>query len=324
MCTAVTLQANDHYFGRNLDLEYSYHEEVVITPRNYPFHFRVLPTVVHHYAMIGMATVSDGYPLYYEATNECGLSMGGLNFPGNACYNPMNSGKDNVAPFELIPHILGSCANITEATERLNRINIAEISFSEEFPLSSLHWIVADQDQSIVIEQTVNGLNIYDNPIGILTNNPPFPYHIENLKNYIHLSPGDPKGVFSEAWKLCHYSRGQGAIGLPGDWSSASRFVRAAFIKANSCSNDNEDSSVSQFFHILNGVSMPRGCVMVDGKPEITVYSCCCNTDKGIYYYTTYDNSQITAVDMYAEDLNGSELYTFPLSKTQIIKKMNR
>lgn len=324
MCTAVTFQSGDYYFGRNLDLEYSYREEVVITPRNYPFIFRSMPDMPHHYGMIGMATVSDNYPLYYEATNECGLSIAGLNFPGNAYYYPEDPAKVNVAPFECIPYILGKCANLTEAYKLLKEINIAKIPFSAEFPLSPLHWLIADKTQCVVIEQTIEGLNIYDNPIGVLTNNPPFPYHMDNIKNYIHLSSGDPEGSFSEKWKLRHYSRGQGAIGLPGDWSSASRFVRAAFIKANSLCNDDEHASVSQFFHILKGVSMPRGCVMVDGKPEITIYSCCCNTDKGIYYCTTYDNSQILSVDMHGEDLNGSKLHAFPLSKNPVTNPINR
>lgn len=323
MCTAVSFQSKDHYFGRNLDLEYSYDEQVVITPRNYPFLFRSMPELKNHYAMIGMATVSNNYPLYYEATNECGLSIAGLNFPGNAQYFPKDIVKDNLAPFELIPWVLGRCANTAEARILFQNMNIANIPFSDEYPLSPLHWIVSDKEQSIVIEQTKNGLNIYDNPIGILTNNPTFPYHLENLKNYILLSPYDPVNNISKMWDLSPYSRGQGAIGLPGDWSSASRFVRAAFVKGNSCCNYDELSSVSHFFHILNAVSMPRGCVMVNNKPEITIYSSCCNTECGIYYYTTYDNSEINAVDLFAEDLNGNDLYQYPLVIANKIKKIN-
>ena len=306
MCTAITYRTRDHYFGRNLDLEYGYQESVTITPRNYPFRFRKVPPLPTHYAMIGMATVADGYPLYYEATNETGLSMAGLNFPKLAHYFPEQSDKDNVTPFEFIPWILGQCCNVQQTKATLKRMNLVEISFSEGFPLSPLHWIIADREQSITVEPTAEGLMIYDNPIGVLTNNPPFDFHLYNLRNYMHVSPAPAENRFSASYELEPYSNGMGGIGLPGDLSSASRFVRAAFTKLNSVSGESEEESVGQFFHILDNVAMPRGCVrMVDNKFEITRYSCCCNTDKGIYYYTTYDNRRIRAVDMNRIDLNG-------------------
>lgn len=323
MCTAITYKKNDHYFGRNLDLEYSYNEEVVITPRNYHFNFRCLPAAKQHYAMIGMATVDNGYPLYYEATNEHGLSMAGLNFPGNAVYFPKRDDRQNVAPFELIPLILGQCKTIFEVQALLTSVNIANIPFNEEYPLTPLHWLIADKERSTVLEQTEDGLKLFDNPIGVLTNNPPFSYHLNNLQNYMNLSTGDPSCQFAPGLSPELYSRGMGAIGLPGDASSASRFVRAAFTKLNSVSDSEENSAVSQFFHILNSVAMHRGSVIYNNKVDITLYSSCCNTDKGIYYYTTYDNCQITAIKMFAEDLNGNSLIIFPLNKKLQIKYEN-
>ena len=101
MCTAITYKTKAHYFGRNLDLEYSYNETITIMPRNFPLRFRHVKSPQTYYAMIGMATVADNYPLFYEATNEKGLSMAGLNFPGNAEYKPYNEDKDNITPFEI-------------------------------------------------------------------------------------------------------------------------------------------------------------------------------------------------------------------------------
>ena len=124
MCTAIMLHTKDHYFGRTLDLEYTYEEQVTVTPRNYEFHFRTRQSLKNHYAIIGMATLADNYPLYYEATNECGLSMAGLNFPDNAYYPHFQDGKDNVAPFEFIPWILGQCKNVEEARAKLENINL--------------------------------------------------------------------------------------------------------------------------------------------------------------------------------------------------------
>ncbi len=324
MCTAITYKTNDHYFGRNLDLEYSYNETVTITPRNYEFKFRKVDGVKSHYAMIGMAYVQDDYPLYYDAINEKGLGMAGLNFPGNAFYNEVKEDKDNIAPFEFIPYILSSCGTIEEVKEKLKNINLANINYSDTLPVSPLHWIIADKENSITVESVKDGLKIYDNPVGVLTNNPTFDIHMFNLNNYMNLSVEQAVNNFSKDLQLEPYSRGMGAMGLPGDLSSASRFVKAVFTKINSKSGESESESISQFFHILGSVYQQRGCVhMGEGKYEITIYSSCSNQDKGIYYYTTYENSQITGIDMHKEDLDSSKLISYKLIEGQQIKMQN-
>ncbi len=318
MCTAVTYNTKSHYFGRNLDLEYSYYETVTITPRNYEFHFRKMGALKAHYAMIGMAYVADGYPLYYDATNEKGVSMAGLNFPNNAVYQPEKEGADNIAPFEFIPWILGQCDGMGQVKKLLGRINLLQMGYSEKLPLAYLHWIIADKHSSITVEATEDGLKIYDNPVGVLTNDPPFDYQMTHLNSYLNLTKEIPESRFAEGIPLKAYCKGMGAIGLPGDPSSESRFVRAAFVKMNSVSGDREGESISQFFHILGSVEQQRGCVHLGkGEYEITVYASCCNVDKGIYYYITYDNRQITGVDMHREDLDGEKLVSYPLVKVQ-------
>ncbi len=324
MCTAITYHTKDHYFGRNLDLEYSYQETVTITPRNFAFKFRCGKEIKSHYALIGMAYVAAGYPLYYDAVNEKGLGMAGLNFPTNADYKEMAEAKDNIAPFEFIPWILSQCASVVEAKKLLAKINIAKIDFSADLPASPLHWIIADQNSSLTIECVADGLKIYDNPVGVLTNNPTFDMQLFNLNNYQSLSIEPPHNTFAPHLDLTTYSRGMGALGLPGDLSSASRFVKATFTKMNSLADVSESSSISQFFHILGSVEQQRGCVhMGEDKYEITIYSSCCNLDKGIYYYTTYENSQITAVDMHHEDLDGTKLINYDLIKRQQINYQN-
>ena len=324
MCTAITYQTRDHYFGRNLDLEYSYHEVVTVTPRNYPFRFRKTNGLKTHYAMIGMAHVADGFPLYYEATSETGLSMAGLNFPDNADYKPEAPGTDNVAPFEFIPWLLGQCADLAQAKELLARVNLIRLPFSANLPLSPLHWMISDRSGSITVECVRGGLWVYDNPVGVLTNNPPFDFQMLNLTNYMGLSRDAPVNRFCPELDLKPYCLGMGAMGLPGDLSSASRFVRAAFTRLNSVSGGSESESVSQFFHILGSVAQQRGCVRLEnGSYEVTLYSSCCNTDRGVYYYTTYENSQITAVDMHREDLNGQTLSVYPLITGQQIRTQN-
>ncbi len=323
MCTAVTYKTKDAYFGRTLDLEHSYNESVTVTPRNFEFDFRTMGRRRCNYAIIGMATVVDGYPLYYEAANEHGLAMAGLNFPRNARYFPLDPQKDNIAPFEFIPWVLSCCKTLSEARECLFRINLCDINFSDKLPLSPLHWIIADRDGAITVESVAEGLRIYENPVGVLTNNPTFDYHMTHLCEYMNLTSLHPQNRFGRV-DLEPYSRGMGAMGLPGDLSSASRFVRAAFVKLNSVSGDGEEESVSQFFHILGSVSQQRGCaVLPDGSYEMTLYTSCINTDKGIYYYTTYENSCISAIDMHRCDLEGNKPYVYPLVKEQIINKQN-
>lgn len=323
MCTAVTYKTADHYFGRNLDYEFAYHQTVTVTPRKFPFRFRRKDTMREHYAMIGMAFVQEDYPLYYDATNEKGLSMAGLNFPGNAVYQSEAPEKDNITPFEFIPWLLGQCATVGEAREKLARLNLLNEDFSPQLPLSPLHWMIADRDECIVVESVRDGLKVYDDPAGVLTNNPCFDYHMTNLTNYMSLSPADPENLFSDKLGLAPYSRGMGGLGLPGDLSSASRFVKAAFTRLNSRSGTSESESLSQFFHILGSVAQQRGCCKVEHGYEYTIYSSCCNTDKGIYYYTTYENSQITGVDMHRENLDGAELVSYPLIEGQQLRLQN-
>lgn len=314
MCTAATYQSQDFYFGRTFDYEFNYGEEVVVTPRNYSFQLRHQNPLKEHYAMIGIAHMAGDYPLYYDAVNEKGLGMAGLNFVGNAVYNKVQEGRDNIAQFEFIPWILGQCATVQEARVLLTHINLVDTPFNEKFPVSQLHWILADRDETITIEAVAEGLKIYDNPVGVLTNNPPFDKQMFRLHDYSYLSPEQPVNRFSKDLKLKPYSRGMGAMGLPGDLSSASRFVRVAFTRMNAVSGPSESESVSEFFHILGSVDQTRGCCLLEnGKYEITIYTSCCNADRGIYYYTTYENHQITAVDMYRENLDGERPVHYPL-----------
>ena len=322
MCTAASYKTKDFYFGRTLDYEFSYGDEIVVLPREYPLRFRHCGALDRHYAIIGMAYVVGSDPLFYDGINEKGLGMAGLNFVGNARYFKPVQGFDNVAQFEFIPWILSRCATVREARGLLSRINLTDEAYSPQLPPAQLHWIIADRDEAITVESMSGGLKIYDNPVGVLTNNPPFDRQMLALSNYMSLSPRQPENRWGIPLET--YSRGMGALGLPGDLSSQSRFVRVAYTKMNSKSGDSEEESVSQFFHILGSVDQQRGCCEVaDGKYEITIYTSCCNASRGIYYYTTYDNHQICAVDMHRENLDGSELSRYALLKKERIFYQN-
>lgn len=324
MCTAVTYKTKDFYFGRNLDLDYTYNEQIVITARKFPLKFREKPTICKHFAITGMAIVVEEYPLYYDAMNEMGLCMAGLSFPHYSHYKKNKDGVDNITSFEFIPWVLAQCKNLDEAKKLIRDINITNTPFSCDFPPSPLHWIIADKTGAITVEPLKDGIKIYDNKIGVLTNSPQFDAQMINLNNYMGLSASETKNRISQEIDFQPYTKGMGAIGLPGDLSSMSRFVKASFTKLNSLSGEDEAESVGQFFHILGSVYQQRGCVKTgENKYEITYYSSCCNADKGIYYYTTYFNPCVCGVSLFMENLDTDRYYCYPLEKQLTIKMQN-
>lgn len=323
MCTAISWQGSHHFFGRNLDLEYSYPAQICVAPRHFSFSFRQAPAQTMHYAMIGTATVSEGFPLFYEATNECGLSAAGLNFPQNAFYPAPTPGSNRVAPFELIPWLLGQCRDTAQARLLLEKTEVVSIAFSKAYPISPLHWLIADRHGALVVESTQAGLAVYDDPVGVLTNSPVFPMQLQRLADFMHLSPRQPENLFSPSLPLPHYSNGMGAMGLPGDFSSMSRFVKASFLRQNSIGTSICED-ICHFFHLLQAVAMPMGSViMPDGRPEITRYSCCCDTDTGIYYYTTCRSGRICAIDLHRAGPDGAVLTLYPMEEETVFYPQN-
>ncbi len=306
MCTALGYRAGAQYFGRTLDLDRSYGEEVCILPRNAAVVLRQEAPLASHYALLGMATVACGVPLFYDAVNEHGLCMAGLNFPNNAYYAPPEAGVCNLASFELIPWLLGRCRTVAEARVLLEQVRITDVRFSDALPPSPLHWLITDRRASLVVESMRDGVHIYDNLVGVMTNNPPFPAQLANWERYrqLRVDNGDIAVAPED------YCQGLGAVGLPGDVSSPSRFVRAAFGREHAVCEPTEDSAVSTVFHLLDSVSMLRGLCRTDaGTWDYTVYAACINADAGRYYYTTYDNRTPACVDLHSVDLEGDTVY---------------
>ena len=295
MCTAFGIFDNSSLFGRTLDLDRSYGESVVIAPRDFCLEFLYEKSLSGHYAIVGAAIIKNKTPLYYDGVNEWGLCMAGLNFPESARYNSPRKEMNNIASFELIPYILSSCKGVAEAKKALSRINITADSFSENMPATPLHWIIADKSGAIVAEPVENGLQIYDDPFCVLANEPPLPYHLYNLRGYTGLSPSEPQNTLAPQNDLSPYSGGTGALGLPGDFSSPSRFVRAVFAKNHCKSVDGKD--ICRFFHVAGTLSVPSGCVInAEGKDVRTVYTCCMDADVFAYHYTTYNSPHVRSV----------------------------
>ena len=307
MCTSLSLPTPDgrHLFGRTLDLDTHFGEAVTLTPRRYPFAFADCYPHTRHYALLGMASVADGptvsgYPLYAEAMNEKGLCMAGLRFAESAVYAPApQSGWLNLAPWELIPCLLGTCATVDEARAALGDILVVDKPFSDTLPAAPLHWHMVDADPAhggLIIEVTAEGMRIYPDEVGVLTNEPPYPDRTARSETMQSLR-GD-------------------AAGLPGDYTSPSRFVRAAALRrwwleqgstrAEDGTAPAGDHAVAQFFSILGAVSPTAGAVITeDGRCHRTLYTCCMDTAAGVYRWRTEEDVAMRSVAFGEMDMDG-------------------
>lgn len=313
MCTVI---CDNKLFGRTLDLEYSYDEKVVTVPRNYKF--RISEEVIEsHPAIIGVAHVCDEIPLFYDAINELGLGVAGLNFPGNAVYHIPQENKNNIASFEVIPWILCKCESVDDAEKLLSNTVITNRAFSASLQPTPLHWLISDKNRSITVESTDDGLKIYNNPFGVMTNNPPFPYHMTHISDYLNVDSNPSKNTLCPSVELDQYSRGMGGIGLPGDYSSASRFVRAVFAKNHT---SQEKNKISRFFHIMETVSVPKGCVKTcEGRDVYSVYTSCADMEDFAYYFITYGCKRIKGVTHPAVERDGKELKILDMDEEEDI-----
>ena len=287
MCTAIFDNKVGAVFGRTLDLEGTYGEDFTVSDRGDEREYIHFGRKKNKYRVGGMAHTVGGVPLFYDAMNECGLAMAALNFPRAAVYLPPHAGYVNLGSFELIPYILGECRDLSEAEACLSRVNLTGDSFSEGYPATPLHYMIADRDRSLIVEPCDGCLLIYDKEVGVMTNAPHYDYHLSRLGDYLSLTNKHPEGRHC----VNVYSRGMGAMGLPGDWSSTSRFVRADFVKRHISSHGDP---VSRFFHIADTVEVPRGCVLTEKGDEVyTVYTSCMDLENMTYLYRTYDDRAV-------------------------------
>lgn len=316
MCTALSIKSKEgiNFFGRNMDLEYNFNQSVIVIPRNYKYENKVTGNMVGgKYAIIGMGSVIDNHAAMADGMNEKGLACAGLNFAGYAHYEEKSvQGKENIAPYDFILWVLFNYETVEEVKEAINNIELVNVPLNEKYPVPTLHWMVVDKyGKSIVVEKTKSKFAVYDNTVGVLANNPTFDWHLTNLNEYIGLTEEHPKATRWCDQEIKALGVGAGTRGIPGDFASVSRFVRIAFIKSRMPEVD-EVSAIPQFLHMLDYVAMVKGGAMTaEGKEDFTLYSSCMNQEKGIYYYKTYSNNRINAIDMNKEDLNESKVKVF-------------
>ena len=329
MCTALTLASHDgfHLFGRNMDLEYNFNQSVITVPRNFPLKNRLTNKIGRTpLGIMGMGTVMDNHPMLADGFNELGLACAGLNFPKYAHYQETSEkGAYNMAPYDMILWLLSSFATVDEVRREVGNVCLVGERFAPDVPLPTLHWIVTDaKGDCIVIESTKDGISAYDNPVGVLSNSPEFPWHLTNLNQYAGLVSASPADTQWGTHNLSPDGQGGGLHGLPGDSYPASRFVRAAFMRNHAVGLETGAGALATFFHILNNLAMAPGTVhTAQGMADITQYSSAMCLEERVYYYRTHNNFQINAVHMRDENLTAETLIVFPYSDTPAIHHQN-
>ena len=322
MCMAVTLKTKEghHFFGRNLDVVTNYGQEVITIPRNFTYkNVAENREETSKYACIGMGIVVNNHPLMFDGVNEKGLAAAGLNFTYFAKFNEEAiPNKTNLSASDFIYWVLGNFSNLDDLKVALKDVVLTNIPVAEGFAVSKLHWMFTDlSGKSIVVEYIDEQMRVHDNPVGVLTNDPNFEWHLTNLSQYVVVSnkTAEPRQMVDMLVKP--YGHGLNLVGLPGDDSPASRFVRTTFFKENIISNEGKDAGINDFFKVLDSVFVTKGSQRDDnGAMNYTLYQSGMCQEECIYYYRDYDNSRINAVNLFKEDLDGKEIKKFSYKNT--------
>ncbi|MBQ3470027.1 choloylglycine hydrolase [Candidatus Saccharibacteria bacterium] len=312
MCTGVRFNDDkgNMFFGRNLDWSVGYGQKIVVTPKGYKYQSAFLGELTPKHALIGMGIVEEGKPLYFDCGNEAGLAIAGLNFPGYAQYEANAvDGKTNIAAYEFPLWIAMNFKTVDEVEEALKSVVIVAKPINDKYPVSLLHYIIGDAKRSIVVEYTADGMQIFHNDVDVLTNQPGYAWHRENLRNYMNLSSVDPGTIKWDKAELSVFGSGSLMRGIPGDYYSPSRFVRVAYLNTHYPAKSSEEENVSRLFHTLAGVAMIDGAAaMADGKFEKTVYTGGYSAATKTYYYNTYEDPTIQKAALSDYDVDGTEL----------------
>ncbi len=312
MCTGIRFNDDkgNMFFGRNLDWSVGYGQRIVVTPKGYQYNSAFLGTLAPKYALIGMGIVQENVPLYFDCGNDAGLAIAGLNFPGYAEYAPSAvDSKTNVAAYEFPLWVAMNFSTVDEVEAALKNVAIIAKPINDKYPVSLLHWIIGDKTRSIVVEYTKEGMQIFHNDVDVLTNQPGYAWHQENLRNYMNLTSPQPEKVTWGKAEMKPFGSGSLMRGIPGDYYSPSRFVRVAYLNTHYPAKSTEEENVSRLFHTLTGVAMIDGAAaMSSGDFEKTVYTGGFSAATGTYYWNTYEDPSIKKAAFADFDTNGTEL----------------
>lgn len=328
-CTGIKLLAKDGAIihGRTLEFGMKLDTSVVVVPRAFEF-VGTTPLGVglkyqSKYASVGMI-VFDNLAIM-DGLNEKGLAVGTFYFPGFAEYTPITPENQSKALSSIeFPHwILTQFATIEEVKENLSNVVIAPTITKQWGPTPApFHYIVFDKaGQCLVVEPRDGKLLTYDNPLGTFTNSPGFDWHMQNLRNYINLTSLNAKPLLTEGLTFTPFGQGSGMVGLPGDFTPPSRFVRAALYSVTAIPSDNAQEMIGQVFHILNQFDIPVGAARTEEngviQSDYTQVTCVRDPQALKYYFKTYDDQTMKMVDLNSFELNAKEIKSFNTSGRQ-------
>lgn len=298
MCTALSIvsKQKEVYFGRTMDFWYPLDPELYIVPKNYKWHSSISSNIyTNKYSFIGI-----GQPIeelhFADGMNEKGLGVAALYFPGYAYFHTkIDENKISIASVEMVTYLLSTCANISDVISIAPSLHLVGTKDLITNTIAPLHWIVADKSgNTVTIEHNKTGLHILENPIGVLANSPDFSWHYTNLRNYMNVSPNSPSPKKWSGVTLTQFGQGGGTFGLPGDFTSPSRFIRISFAKSYLELPESREETLLACFHLMKLVSIPKGIITTNNNLlDYTQYTTFMNLNTGDYYFNTYYNEEI-------------------------------
>lgn len=324
MCTSFTYQQKEgkNALARTMDFTFVLKPQAILMPRRYSWVSQIDGSShTGTYAFIGLGERREQC-LFADGVNEAGLSCATLYFPGFARYEKTSKkGCTNLAPHELVLWMLSNFGSVAELCEALRHLCIVDAPNTLLNRVLPLHWIVTDKTgDCIVIEPLKEGLSVQKNSVGVMTNSPDFSWHMTNIRNYIGLSYRQQKTRELGGSTFAPFGNGSGSVGLPGDHTPPSRFIRALFGKEAMLKESTEAAALTEIFHLLSSVIVPKGSVRTEDAPDYTQYASAMFCSSSTYYFNTYNNMQLTKIDLFSENLDAEEPKVWAVSQEQQLK----
>lgn len=329
MCTGIFTKTEDgkHLLSRTMDFSMELDPSPLYLPRQFQWTSAVDGVLyTSQYGFVGAGRLLEKSYFVADGINEKGLSIAELYLPGEVDYaTDIKEGATNLAPHEFILWVLSQFSTIEELEKVLKDVNLV----AKEVPMlgivTPLHWIITDQTgRCVVIEPTTLQLKTIDNPIGVMTNSPQLDWHINNLRNYLHVRPAQYAPKKFDDYIAEPFSQGTGTLGLPGGFTPPERFVRAAFFKEHIEPAHNELEGLNNHYHILANVRIPKGIVVTDaGISDYSQYVGSMCNESLTYYYSSYENPKVISVQLTDTLLATKQPRFFSLEPTFTVQQID-
>jgi choloylglycine hydrolase len=334
-CTGITIRPEDGsvIFARTLEFATDLQSNIIVVPRGKEY-IGTAPgdkpglRWTTMYGIVG--TNAFDLPVTIDGLNEKGLSVGLFYFPSFAKYQEIKAddvGKA-LAPWELGVFLLGTCSDVKEAVAAAKNVRVGEVVQKDMGLVPGVHYVLTDASRmSVVLEYVGGELKVHDNPLGVMTNSPTFDWHMTNLSNYVNMTVSNVPEIDVGGTEIKGLGQGSGMLGLPGDFTPPSRFVRAVAFSESALPVEGAKDGVLQAFHILNQFDIPKGAArgIEHGKvvADYTQWTSAADLKNLRYHFRTFDDSRIRMVDLKAVDLDAKEIRTISMKGAEQIEDVS-